>query len=386
MPELTPRRTRQRIAGARLRGWLLALLGGLAPLGCDDVAAPTPTLDAAALPDAQARAEDDAGASDGGSLDGGWDPTGRFSIAILPDTQFYASSYPAIFDKQVGWLVSNRTALELAFVLHEGDIVDADNDEQWKRASNSLHMLDNVVPYVLATGNHDITTLADVKRTAVGMNKYFPVSGFAPWLQETFEPDRIENHYAIITAGGREWLILTVEFGARDEVLTWANDVLARHRLLPAILLTHAYMFNDGGRYDFAAKPTQQPWNPHWYKMPGSTNDGEEMWRKLVALHSNLLFVFSGHVLFPGAGRLTSMRPDGSHVHQMLANYQTCPNLYEPCLIPGRGMTEGGDGFLRLMTIYPRAHKVTVETYSPYLDEHLTDDSNQFVLDLDVDL
>jgi hypothetical protein len=368
---------------------LSALLCGLMPAACGGVPDPPAPPDAAAAPDAAEAAPDlqaDAAGEDSAPAgDAGWDPTGRFSIAVLPDTQFYASTYPAIFDKQVSWLVNNRTMLDLAFVLHEGDIVDADNDEQWRRASNSLHMFDNVLPYFLATGNHDLTDLG-ASRTAVGMNKNFPVSGFAPWLQETFEPNHIENHYAIVSAGGRDWLILTVEFGARDEVLAWANDVLARHRLLPAILLTHAYMFFDNTRYDMATKPREQPWNPHWYHMTGTINDGEEMWRKLVSLHANLLFVLSGHVLWPGVGRLTSMRPDGSHVHQLLANYQTCPNLYVPCMIPGMRATEGGDGFLRLMTIYPRAHKVTVQTYSPYLDEHLTDDANQFVLDLDVDL
>ena len=79
---------------------------------------------------------------------------------VLPDTQYYAASFPDIFMKQTSWIVENRDAQQIAFVLHTGDIVDSDVPAQWTVASNSLHMLDGVVPYVIAAGNHDYAELA----------------------------------------------------------------------------------------------------------------------------------------------------------------------------------------------------------------------------------
>jgi hypothetical protein len=73
------------------------------------------------------------------------------------------------------------------------------------------------------------------------------------------------------------------------------------------------------------------------------------------------------------AARLTSMRDDGTHCHQILANYQTC--AFGPC-----PQTNGGDGYLRIMRFDPATHAVTVMTYSPLLDMYKDDPSNQFVL------
>ena len=159
--------------------------------GCgDDGVAHKPGSDAGVLPDAD-------GVSDAG-------PAGSYAIVVLPDTQFYASSWPDIFAAQTRWIVDNRQAEGIAFVLHTGDIVDSDNiPDQWVVASRSLHALDNQVPYVITAGNHDYTgMLAD----RVGMaSSHFPVSGFAAfsWFGGTFEADHIENSYSVFNVGAR---------------------------------------------------------------------------------------------------------------------------------------------------------------------------------------
>ena len=266
-----------------------------------------------------------------------------YAIVVLPDTQYYAASWPDIFLAQTRWLVENRDAERIAFVLHTGDIVDSDTPAQWEVASRSLHALDGQLPYVIAAGNHDYSNLAD--RMGMG-NIYFPPSGFAqfPWFGGTFEPGHIENSFSLISAGSTRWLVISLEFGPRDEVLAWADSVLKLFRDRPAIVITHAFLYHDGTRYDHTGFYVQN-FNPHDYVMmgqPGTTiNDGEEMWQKLIEPNGNVKLVFSGHDvsgndLPPGtAGHLTSTRADGSVVHQILANYQTCTAAALRHLRPG---------------------------------------------------
>jgi hypothetical protein len=315
---------------------------------------------------------DDAGPiADGGTTDGGSTPL-PYSIVVLPDTQYYSSSYPEFFDAQTAWIVEQHAAGNVAFVLHEGDIVDDDVATQWSRAYASLHMLDGVVPYVISAGNHDYCCGGwPADRTMTMINGYFPVSTFSdrPSFKGTFEADHIENsaHLLDVPGGASQWLVLSLEFGPRTAVLAWADGVAKQYADTPAIVLTHAYLYDDDTRYDHIARPSQQ-WNPHSYPLGangGDANDGEEMWQKLVLGNSNIKFVLSGHVLNTGVGRLSSTRPDGTVCHQILANYQN----YD----------RGGDAFLRVLRFFPDAHAVHVQTYSPTFG-YMMDDRNDFML------
>jgi hypothetical protein len=307
--------------------------------------------------------------SDGGTTDGAADaePASAYTVVVLPDTQYYASSWPDIFMAQTRWIADNRIARQIAFVLHTGDLVDSDLPEQWTVAGQAMHTLDGLVPYVVTAGNHDYGgMIAD----RMGMGSiYFPPAQLAPfpWFQGTFEADHIENSSSLVDVPGGRWLILALEFGPRDEVLAWANQVLGAHRDTPAI-----------------GSPGQR-FNPHEYVMmdqpASSINDGAELWTKLVEPNSNVKLVLSGHDVNGGgippgtAARLTSTRADGTVVQQLLANYQTC--LGPPC-----ESVHGGNGFLRLLRFPLTGHTVAVETYSPYLDQSLTDAANQFTIDV----
>ena len=294
-----------------------------------------------------------------------------FTVVSLPDTQYYAASHPEILGAQTDWILREQARSGVALVLHEGDIVDSDDSSQWRRASASLHKLDGVVPYVLSSGNHDYERSGDhiTRRTRLG--EYFPAERFrrASCDEATFEPGRIENSCHVIDVPGGPWLVLSLEFGPRDAVLAWADALAKRYASLPAIVVTHAYLASDDTRYDHVGRDDQL-WNPHRYvenARAGQVNDGEEIWHKLIVRNDNILFVICGHDLGDGVGRLTSVRPDGTRVHQILANYQTGPL--------------GGAGYLRLMEFFPAHRQVKVRTYSPYLDRFKTDPDNEFSLE-----
>lgn len=300
----------------------------------------------------------------------------EFTVIILPDTQNYSESYPQIYTCQTQWIVDNKDTLNIAFVLHEGDLTNNNHVAEWDNADASMSVLDGNMPYVISAGNHDMGPYGDSStRDTSLLNQYFPVSRFdsLPQFGGVFEPSHIENSYHYFTAGGIDWLVLVLEFGPRNQVLDWANTVVASHPNRRVMIVTHCYMYWD----DTRVGPSDSD-NPHEYDIctglsdPNDfCNDGEEMWTNFVKLHENISFVFSGHILNDGAGKLVSTGDYGNKVYQLLANYQL--------------RSSGGNGWLRILTFYPEQQKIAVETYSPYLRQYDTDPDQQFEF-LNVDL
>jgi hypothetical protein len=89
-------------------------------------------------------------------------PPENFTIIVLPDTQNYPLSYPAIFDNQTQWAVNNAAGMNIVFVTHEGDLID-DYDvlSQWNSANHSMSILDGHIPWAVAPGNHDVNDIGN---------------------------------------------------------------------------------------------------------------------------------------------------------------------------------------------------------------------------------
>jgi len=83
---------------------------------------------------------------------------GEFTIIVLPDTQNYSTSYPEIFTSQTQWIANNKTALDIAFVAHVGDVVNTSTSgTEYTRADTSMDLLDaGAVAYGMCPGNHDM--------------------------------------------------------------------------------------------------------------------------------------------------------------------------------------------------------------------------------------
>lgn len=295
-----------------------------------------------------------------------------FALAVLPDTQVYAERYPAIFDAQTQWIAEHAAERRIAFVLHEGDITNRNTLDQWANAQHSMYLLDGRVPYAMAPGNHDYGDGGSANNRDTYFNDYFPLSRYEnlPTFGGAFEAGRLDSSYHLFTAGQRDWIILALEWGPRDEVVQWADRILTQHSDRTAIIVTHAYLYFDSTRYNHVTRPDQH-WNPHSYgtaSLPGGTNDGQELWDKLVSKHANVLLVLNGHVLGDGAGRLSSVGAHGQVVHQMLANYQM--------------RAEGGEGYLRLLEFQPDGRTLRVRTFSPYWNRYMTGPEQEFVLEI----
>jgi len=286
---------------------------------------------------------------------------GGYTFVVLPDTQNYVWKFPKIIRAQTQWIADNVKKYNIKYVICVGDVTEHNNDREWKIARDAFAKLDGKAPCAIAIGNHDMGTNGKADSRASLFAKYFPVSRLKK--SKTFggvydkEPDKPDNSYHVFKAGGRDWLVLVLEFGPRDDVLRWANKVVAAHPNHTVLMTTHAYMCPDGKLFDRKDTARKQPAPPWRFggpeaKKPGGLNDAKQMWDKLVSKHANFAIVLSGHVCV--VAKLTSKGQAGNDVHQLLVDYQN-------------QRPKGGNGWLRLMQFCPDGKTVKVQDYSPTL-------------------
>lgn len=276
-----------------------------------------------------------------------------FTIIALPDTQHYSEAYPEIYFSQTQWIVENKDALNIVFVTHLGDIVQHNDlvPEEWIVADEAMSLLDSVVPYGVLPGNHDMQ--ADGQ--ADYYEKYFSSLRFEhqSWWGGSADPNN-KNNFQLFSAGGDEYLILHLQFCPTLEAVDWANQVLDEYPDRKAIISTHNFLFIDGKRMTRCKDHSDGDVYP------------AQLWGRLIKNSSNVFMVLSGHI--PGAARREDLQD--RFIFQLLSDYQDMEN--------------GGNGYLRIMTFQPSIDKIQIATYSPYLDDFLSDNENEFELSFDM--
>ena len=304
-----------------------------------------------------------------------------WTIVIIPDTQWYFQndeSY-AILTQMTQWIKDNRKARNIKMVLHLGDITDNNTPEEWVKAKASMSVLHGQVPYIMCVGNHDSATNGFMIDRTTLMNKYFSVED-NPLNKEIFGGSYgagLENAYYLFNAGGKDYMVLSLEFGPRQEVVDWANRMVAEHPASSVLLITHDYM-DEKSRVDtgIACRTTPtRDFSPSLF--PIGKNDsahcGEELWEELVSKNPNFEFVFSGHQVDAdgdkiATGHRSDKRENGYTVHQTLFNAQWS--------------SKGGEGWLRLVEFRPDG-KVQHKTYSSYKNEWKQTEEYEFFVKQD---
>ena len=293
-------------------------------------------------------------------------PADEFTIVALPDTQFYSSLNPQIFAAQTQWIANHVQNQNIQLVVGLGDIVDSGADlVQWQNADAAYRLLAGKVPYMIAIGNHDYDQNNPAGRTAStkNFNAFFGPGHYAgaAWYKGSYPAGSNENFYGVVTVNGRNYLIVVLEFAARDSALVWADGILKANQDKDAIIVTHMFTYSDNTRISGCDQNSAASFGV------GQDNNGEDMWWKLVRKYPNIHLVLSGHVVEgDGTGRRMDLGLGGNLVNQILSDYQSDPL--------------GGSGYLRIMRISPSLNRVSVTSYSPYLDSFLTDDHNQFTV------
>lgn len=280
-----------------------------------------------------------------------------FSMVVLPDTQYYSQKWPDLFFAQTNWIKQNREKENIVFVMHLGDLVQNHSRQpsEWKVADEAMAVLDGVVPYGIAIGNHDYDSKEGLKKALATtyLRHFDPEKRFKgqPGYGGA-SPNRL-NSCHLVSAGGVDFAILFLEMNPSDDALEWAKGVLARHRDRWAIVVMHSYLLGlDGIGRDSRHRE--------------GGNSGEMVWDKFVCSQPRVFMVVCGHVGRADEYHQISRNDAGAQVLEMLCDYQ--------------GREKGGNGWLRIMRFVPAKREIQMRTYTPVLDRFETDANSEFVV------
>jgi len=289
-------------------------------------------------------------------------PPADFTLIHLPDTQYYTAQLNggtnAMLKSQLQWIVDNRVARNIGYVVQVGDCVNtASIVAEWMRADTAYATtledpvqttLPDGMPYGICVGNHD----QDPNGTPDGAsttlyNQYFGVARFAgrAYYGGHFA-ELNDNWFDLFTAGGYDFVSIGLEYDTSPDanVLGWADSVLKAYPTRLGIVSSH-WLVNTGNPGTFSAQGTAT--------------------YEALKDNPNLILMLCGHVA--GEGRRSDTF-EGRTVHSLLADYQS--------------RTAGGNGWLRLLEFSPANNVVRVRTYSPWLNQYEadSDSSSQFTL------
>lgn len=305
-----------------------------------------------------------------------------YSFVVLPDTQNYTEAHQYIFGQMTQFLAANKDSLKLQIVTHVGDVTGSNLLPEWQIVSDAYKALEDAgLPYTLLPGNHDQGvggTASDHSTNQTQFfdpDRYFADSQDRPHGVYDGEPDSTANNFKTFTApDGTDWIVLSMEFGPRDDVMRWANDVLTEHSGHRAIVLTHHYT----NMADIAGPNSGDLYNEGTGKNYGMVNgaegmnDGRDIWDQVLSKHGNVSFILSGHVFGDGAETIIRHGEQGNPVFQMFVNYQNgVAKIIQSAGIEGED-GRGGNGAMRILTVDPDNDQLHTETYYAHLDRFMT--------------
>ena len=296
-----------------------------------------------------------------------------YSFAVIPDTQNMVDEEYKGYDHLLAisnWIKDHAETDKIRFAMHLGDFVNTpqkdgkENTAEWQKAYDAMQILNGVIPYSVVPGNHDYDNMSKNRDLTI-FNKYFGVATYNGMGTETgyYKAGCVENSYHKFTAGNVKYLVFALEFGARTDVLKWADRIADENSDCRIIVTTHAFL-TEHGVYDQDTGAA-----PRTYGFIGAgdadyVNNGKAIWDKFVSRHSNIFMVLNGHYSSDDIIRKTYTGNGGNLVNAMFINAQS--------------MLDCNEGMLAQIKVNEKTKQICVSYFSPSRGKYYNE-QNQFI-------
>ena len=252
-----------------------------------------------------------------------------FTLVVIPDPQYYASTYPVVYYSQTQWIADNKTDSNIVFATAVGDLVNTSSKvSEYLIADTAFDILDagNVL-YSVSPGNHDMMT-GTLYETYFGVSRFTEKS----WYGGHFGSDNF-NNFSRFSASGMDFIIINLQYSPGTTQLNWADSLLKANSSRRAIVVQHDILNIDNSWVNKASYTALKD-NP------------------------NLFLMLCGHMYSAsdGAAYRAELGDDGHTIHIVMADYQ--------------GYTESG--YLRILRFSPTNDMIYMTTYSPYTSASIT--------------
>lgn len=239
-----------------------------------------------------------------------------YSFAILGDQQIISGYYLDDLHYFSDWLLENREKYKIACVLNTGDFTNFNTDKEWRALQKEYNVLLGRVPVFLVRGDHDLhwkfmygeKTPEHVADGEGMFERYFKNARYLPEIEEYRE--NLTNSYKLLDVCQEKYLFLGLDKNPSDEVIEWANGVIAAHPDRRVVIVTHCYSHWNGKRLNVGDRGTPKLVN------------GEDLWNRLVRKHPNVTAVVSGHQYTTDVQWMKDVGDNGNTVNEVLVNPQ----------------------------------------------------------------
>jgi hypothetical protein len=352
----------------------------------------------------------------------------RFTIAVIPDTQFYVdfthqteAGFPfdardLLFD-QMRFVADNARSNggQIAFATCVGDVwehaegtIDAPHaakglgalamiprdalpagDDRVKRlempvARQGFAMIAGKLPFSVVPGNHDYDHSWQDSRYLPGTADGRPTDPALP--NGLLHYGGLDNFNSVFGATmpffkGQKWYVAAYHGGADSAQLFTAGGYRFLHIGLELAPEDDVIRWAQGVIDRYRGLPTIITIHNHispdgvrkdfpivdFKRTHPEHNDPEDLWTKLIAPNDQIFLILSGHQY--GQAHNVDRNRAGHEVHQVLADYQERHQSLATVDPDGKHAHSGiGDGWLRLMDFDMGAEvpRLSVSTYSTY--------------------
>ena len=315
-----------------------------------------------------------------------------FSLMHITDTQYMVGAAtnpnkpPAEQDEWLAghqdsyrWLAEHGAEHEVEFVAHTGDLVDtwandSDRDRaiaQFELASQSQEILEETgIPNAVLPGNHDNLNGEEsgpdsLYNSYFGPERYEQLAQSEGWQQRDAEyhpwqAGDNDNGYVLFSAGGEEFVVVTLGYRVTEEEADWASGVFDEYSSRNGIIMTHA-----------AHKTSSQPDGRDGVR----SADGEIISERVMAQNPNVMLLLAGHVTGVTINVRQDVGQNGNNVVELTHDYQGYRIGTDHLGLTDIGNYDGdtpvtfGATFFRLLQFDLDRGELSVDTYSAYLDE-----------------
>ncbi|MEV6106175.1 metallophosphoesterase [Streptomyces sp. NPDC051940] len=315
-----------------------------------------------------------------------------FSLVHFTDTQYLSEGaveqetaeeravWESAYAEIPEWIRANKDERRISYVAHTGDIIENNirkptTDEmreqirgEFEVSSKAQQVLDDAgVPNGVIAGNHDNQSGTETGPEAAYNTYYGPgryESAAKGWEHASYggawKPGDNQNHYDLFSAGGLDFVVVGLSYGVTREEAEWADSVFKRYPDRNGILLSHDYLVPSA--------------SPDGRGAAFSAPDGSMLYKTVVEKNPNVFLILAGHEHGVGTNVKPKVGQVGKGVVELLADYQ-----FYTVSADRLGLTEVGGyqpddqlqfgaSFFRMLQFDVDRSELTVDTYSPLLD------------------